>query len=434
MSPEPSRARVSFVGAGPGAGDLITVRGARRLAEADVILWAASVVAPDCLHEHAARSAELVDSSKLTHDDSVEVFRRAERDRLRVVRVHAGDPSLWGGVQAQYDACARMDVDVEIVPGVAELSAAAAAVGRELTDPEYAQSVVLCRPEVSASREIREFAAHGTTMSVLLPASRAPQLAADLKAGGYQEDVPVLVAAKVSSPDEVVLRTTLGELERSVRQHKLWRQALFVVGGAVSGNRARTTRSRQAAGSTTPRGSRPRSTSSTQRAVARTHGEPFAREYGPYRPNWAQASEASTTEPERAPASGVPNPDLAWWTVRDWQETARGAARAARTRRVDQAQPHLFVGSEPASPELTEPAVPEQSTSEPEPIETAASAENDEQSPPAGATAKAPQAKSSSKAASKSQGPKTKRAGSSSSRSAKSGQRTTKRTKAQRSE
>ncbi len=426
MSPETSRGRVSFVGAGPGAGDLITVRGARRLAEADVILWAASVVGPDCLHEHAARSVELVDSSRLTHDDSVEVFRRAERDRLKVVRVHAGDPTLWGGVQAQYDECTRMDVDVEIVPGVAELSAAAAAVGRELTDSECAQSVVLCRPEVTASREIREFAAHGTTMSVLLPASRAAQLAADLTAGGYPEDVPVLVAAKVSSPDEVVLRTTLGDLEHSVRQHKLWRQALFVVGRAVSGNRRRSTRTRMAE-STTSRGSRSRSTSPTRRTLTRAHGEPVARDYGEHRPTWAQASEASTTEAEHTPASGIPNPDLAWWTVRNWQETAREAARTARTRHVEQAQPHLFVEPE-TSAEPVEPSVPEQSTSEPEPVEPAA-ADTGSQSGAAESVAKAPQAKSksSSKGASKSQTTKTKQTGSSSSGSAKSGQRSSKR-------
>ena len=128
--------RISFIGAGPGAADLITVRAARRIAEADVVVWSASVLAPECVREHASADAELLDSSQLTHEQAVEVYRRAERDALRVVRLHSGDPALWGSVQEQHDACAKMELDVEIVPGVNGFSAAAAAVSRELTTAE----------------------------------------------------------------------------------------------------------------------------------------------------------------------------------------------------------------------------------------------------------------------------------------------------------
>ena len=96
--------RVSFVGAGPGAADLITLRGARRIAEADIVVWAASLIDPQCIRDHAGPEAEVVDSSRITHEDVLEIYRRAARDGLKVARVHSGDPSLWGAVQEQYDA------------------------------------------------------------------------------------------------------------------------------------------------------------------------------------------------------------------------------------------------------------------------------------------------------------------------------------------
>jgi len=139
--------RVSFVGAGPGAADLITLRGAKRIAEADIVVWAASLVDPACVREHARPDAELIDSSRITHEDVLAVYRRAAADRLMVARVHSGDPSLWGAVQEQYDSCQRLGLEVEIVPGVSAFSAAAAIVGRELTVPEVAQSVILTRLE-----------------------------------------------------------------------------------------------------------------------------------------------------------------------------------------------------------------------------------------------------------------------------------------------
>src|SRR5687767_15884055 len=102
--PVAPRGRVSFVGAGPGAADLITLRGARRIAEADVVVWAASLVMEECVTEHARADAELVDSSQIAHEDVLALYRRAAADGLAVARVHSGDPSLWGAVQEQYDA------------------------------------------------------------------------------------------------------------------------------------------------------------------------------------------------------------------------------------------------------------------------------------------------------------------------------------------
>ena len=233
-----AQGRVSFIGAGPGAADLITLRGARRIAEADIVVWAASLVDPDCIKEHARQDAEIIDSSLITHEDVVEIFRRAMRDHQRVARVHSGDPSLWGAVQEQYDACLRIGVDVEIVPGVSAFSAVAATIGRELTVPEVAQSVILTRLEggktpMPDGEQIREFARHGTTMAIFLSAARSGQLVEELLAGGYEQDTPVVVAYKATWPDELILHTTIGELVEEVKQHKLWRHTLFLVGRAL---------------------------------------------------------------------------------------------------------------------------------------------------------------------------------------------------------
>lgn len=233
-----SSGRVTFVGAGPGAADLLTIRGAQRIHAADVVIWAASLVMRECVAEHARPGAELVDSSQLAHDDVLAIYRRAAAEGLSVARVHSGDPSLWGAVQEQYDACVELGLEVEIVPGVSAFGAAAAAAGRELTIPEVAQSVILCRLEggktpMPERERVREFARHGTTMAIFLAAARTGQLVGELTAGGYPEDTPVIVAYRVSWPDELVLRCRLDELTELVRERKLWRQTLFLVGAAL---------------------------------------------------------------------------------------------------------------------------------------------------------------------------------------------------------
>lgn len=223
--------RISFVGAGPGAADLITLRGAKRIAEADVVVWAPSVVDAECVREHARADADLVDFTRVSPEEVVDVYRRAAASRLKVVRLHAGDPSLWGEVQDQYDTCGRLGLDLEIVPGVSQFSAVAAVIGRELTTSDVAQSLILTGPE--GSEHLQEFAAHGTTMAVSLSAARTGQLVEKLRAGGYPEETPIVVAYKVSWPDEKVVHTTLADLESAVKEHKIYRTTLFLVGSVL---------------------------------------------------------------------------------------------------------------------------------------------------------------------------------------------------------
>jgi len=236
--------RVTFVGAGPGAADLITVRGADALRAADVVVWAASLVHPDVL-AYAAPDAEIVDSAELTLESTVDIYRRAASGGLHVVRLHSGDPALWGALQEQVDACAALGLPTEVVPGVSAFSAAAAAVQRELTVPRVAQSVVLTRlgggkTPMPERESVAEFARHGTTMAVFLSAARTKQLVEELSDGGYPPDTPVVVAYRVSWPDELVLRCTLETLAATVREHKLWKHTLFLVGPALAASGTRS--------------------------------------------------------------------------------------------------------------------------------------------------------------------------------------------------
>jgi precorrin-4/cobalt-precorrin-4 C11-methyltransferase len=236
--------KATFVGAGPGAADLITVRGVRALETADVVVWAASLVHPDVL-SYARAGAEIVDSAELTLESTVDIYRRAVAEGLHVVRLHSGDPALWGAMQEQLQACEELGLPVEVVPGVSSFSAAAAAVQRELTVPEVAQSVILTRLEggktpMPAGESIVGFARHGTTMAVFLSAARARQLAEELTAGGYDPGTPVVVAYRVTWPDELMLRCTVGTLAATVREHKLWKHTLFLVGPALDAQGTRS--------------------------------------------------------------------------------------------------------------------------------------------------------------------------------------------------
>ncbi|GLZ61187.1 precorrin-4 C(11)-methyltransferase [Micromonospora sp. NBRC 107095] len=239
-----SEAKVWFVGAGPGAADLLTLRAARVIAEADIVIWAASLVHADVL-AHARPGAEIVDSSQLPIEGVLPLYQRAAEQGLTVARIHSGDPALWGAVQEQLDLCRALGVTVEIVPGVSSFTAVAAIVGRELTVPEIAQSVILTRLEggktpMPPGERVRDFARHGTTMALFLSAARSGQVQAELLTGGYPSDTPAVVAYQATWPDELVLRCTVGTLEATVKQHKLWKHTLFLVGPALAAEGTRS--------------------------------------------------------------------------------------------------------------------------------------------------------------------------------------------------
>ncbi|MDP9072061.1 MAG: precorrin-4 C(11)-methyltransferase [Actinomycetota bacterium] len=230
---------ISFVGAGPGAADLITLRGRDRLAGADVVVWAASLV-PEAVLVHARPGAEVHDSSGMTLEDVVAVYEG--HPEASIVRLHSGDPSVYGAVQEQIDWCLHRGRPFEIVPGVGSLAAAAAAVGRELTVPGVAQSVVLTRlagrtaGSMPEGETVAGFARHGTTMAVFLSAARPAQLQAELLAPGsaYGPDTPAVIVVRASWPEERVVPTTVGRLAEELEATAARTTVLVLVGPALA--------------------------------------------------------------------------------------------------------------------------------------------------------------------------------------------------------
>jgi precorrin-4/cobalt-precorrin-4 C11-methyltransferase len=236
-------ARVWFIGAGPGAPDLLTVRGARLIGEADVVIWARSLV-NERVMEHARPDAEILESTTIPLEGVRELYERAVVEDLRVARVHSGDPSVYSAVMEQMELCEEIGLPWEIVPGVSSLGAAAAAIGRELTVPEVSQSVILTRrasrTPMPAGEDIRSFAAHGTTMAIFLSAARPRALQEELLEGGYAPDTPCAVVYKASWPDEMIIECPLEELAHRVREAGFTRQTLILVGPGLAAGGTRS--------------------------------------------------------------------------------------------------------------------------------------------------------------------------------------------------
>jgi precorrin-4/cobalt-precorrin-4 C11-methyltransferase len=231
---------ISFVGAGPGASDLITLRGATRLREADVVIWASSLV-PEALLEHCRPGVRVHDSATMTLEDVTGVYA-AHAEKAGVVRLHSGDPSVYGAIGEQIDWCLLHGRSWEIVPGVSSLAGAAAAVGRELTQPGVAQSVVLTRlagrtrASMPAGESVAAFAAHGATMAVFLSAARPDELAAALlgPGSGYAPSTPAAIVIRATWPDEQVILTTIGGLAADLRAAGATLTVLVLVGDALA--------------------------------------------------------------------------------------------------------------------------------------------------------------------------------------------------------
>lgn len=237
MTTGPPTGKVWFVGAGPGAADLVTLRGARVIAAADVVIWAASLVMAEVVAD-VRPEAEVLDSSRLTLEEVCTVYDRAAAEGLSVARVHSGDPSLWGAVGEQIERCDERGLAWEIVPGVSSLGAAAAVLGRELTVPLIAQSVVLTRTQarstaMPATESLAAFAATRATLVLHLAITRTRELAAAL-ADEYGADCPAVVVHRASQPDELVLRGTLADIGDQVEEARLKQAAVILVGRALA--------------------------------------------------------------------------------------------------------------------------------------------------------------------------------------------------------
>ena len=228
---------VHFVGAGSGAPDLITLRGKRFLEEADVIIYAGSLVNPQLL-EDKKEAAQVYNSAKMTLEEVLAVMEQTEKEGKTTVRLHTGDPCLYGAIREQMDALDERGIAYDDTPGVSSFQAAAAALNLEYTLPDVSQSVIITRMEgrtpVPSKESIESFAAHGATMVIFLSTGMLEELSARLVAGGYEKTTPAAIVYKASWADEQKYVCTVETLARTAKEHGITKTALIIVGDVVS--------------------------------------------------------------------------------------------------------------------------------------------------------------------------------------------------------
>ena len=228
---------VHFVGAGSGAPDLITLRGKRLLEEADVIIYAGSLVNPQLL-EDKKETATVYNSAKMTLEEVLAVMEQAEKEGKTTIRLHTGDPCLYGAIREQMDALDARGIEYDDTPGVSSFQAAAASLNLEYTLPDVSQSVVITRMQgrtpVPSKESIESFAAHGATMVIFLSTGMLEELSGRLIAGGYKKTTPAAIVYKASWEDEQKYVCTVETLARTAQEHGITKTALIIAGDVVS--------------------------------------------------------------------------------------------------------------------------------------------------------------------------------------------------------
>ncbi|MDF2634715.1 MAG: precorrin-4 C11-methyltransferase [Pelosinus sp.] len=232
---------VSFVGAGPGDPELITVKGQRLLGEADVIIYAGSLVNPALL-SLAKQGASIYNSASMTLDEVIEVMEKAVARGEKTVRLHTGDPSIYGAIQEQMDALDTKKITYEVIPGVSSFLATAAALKREYTLPDVSQTVIITRMEgrtpVPEKEKLASLASHNATMCIFLSVHMIDNVMKELMDGGYKEDTPVAIVQKASWPDQKIVRGTVSTIGQIITDAKIDRTAMIVVGRCLDSHYA----------------------------------------------------------------------------------------------------------------------------------------------------------------------------------------------------
>ena len=227
---------IDFVGAGPGAPDLITVRGRKLIEEADCIIYAGSLVNPQLL-KYAKADCEVYNSAKMYLEEVLSVMERMEAQGRNTVRLHTGDPSLYGAVREQMDGLRERDIPFRICPGVSSFCGAAAALKTEYTLPAVSQSVIITRMEgrtaVPEREKLSALAGHGATMVLFLSSGMAEEVQKELLQGVYTEQTPCAIVYKATWEDEKVVRGTVGELCKLAKDNGINRTALIIVGDVL---------------------------------------------------------------------------------------------------------------------------------------------------------------------------------------------------------
>lgn len=225
---------IYFIGAGPGAVDLITMRGHKLLCEADVIIYAGSLVNPKLL-DYKKEGCQVYNSAHMTLEEVIAVMVEFSKTDACIVRLHTGDPSIYGAIREQMDILDEQELEYEVVPGVSSFIGAASSLKAEFTLPNVSQTVILTRMEgrtpVPPKEEISKLAAHGATMVIFLTTTMLAELSQRLIAGGYSKDTPAAIVYKATWDDEKVVRTTVEHLALAAEENEIFKTALIMVGG-----------------------------------------------------------------------------------------------------------------------------------------------------------------------------------------------------------
>lgn len=227
---------VHFVGAGSGAPDLITVRGLKLIQRADCIIYAGSLVNPEIL-ENCRDGCEIFNSAKMTLEEVIAEIKRQEDAGHDTVRLHTGDPCLYGAIREQMDALDKYGITYDDTPGVSSFCGAAAALNLEYTLPGITQTVILTRMEgrtkVPDREKIRSLARHQSSMVIFLSASMTEKLSEELQAGGYPADTPAAIVFRATWPDQKKVICTVGTLDEAAKKNKISKTALIIISGTI---------------------------------------------------------------------------------------------------------------------------------------------------------------------------------------------------------
>ena len=232
-----SKGKVYFVGSGPGDPELITIKAMRIISEADVVVYADSLV-PEEIAGFASTAAEVYGTKSMALPEIMDIMLRAVAKGKTVARVQSGDPSVYGAILEQMRILEGKGVDYEIIPGVSAAFAAAAVLKTELTVPEVSQTVIMTRAEgrvaMPPKEQLEDLAAHGCSLVIFLSITRMTKIVRELQSAGYPDETPVAVVYRVGWPEEKVIRGTLADIAGKVRDAKINRQALVMVGEAMN--------------------------------------------------------------------------------------------------------------------------------------------------------------------------------------------------------
>ncbi|CAK7057608.1 precorrin-4 C(11)-methyltransferase [Tissierella sp.] len=234
---------ISFVGAGPGNVDLITIKGRKLLEEADVVIYAGSLVSKEHL-EFCKEETEFHNSASMTLEEVVEVIERSVKDNLKVVRLHTGDPTIYGAIREQMDLLDAKGISYEVVPGVSSFTAACASIKKEFTLPDVSQTIILTRIEgrtpVPEEEDLESLAKHKASMAIFLSVQEIDRVVEKLVKGYGNDNVPVAIVYKATWEDEKIIFGTLKDIEEKVKKENISKMAQILVGNFIEGEYERS--------------------------------------------------------------------------------------------------------------------------------------------------------------------------------------------------